>query len=81
MAIFVTLHREHKVFDGSKYETVCHTIPAGRYELERISKHPKGGVWLVLKATTWGKSENAWRQHPHEVLILEENGKIVAQLF
>lgn len=38
------------------------TMPAGTHQLERIP-NPKGypGNWLVIKGTTIGMSEGAWR--------------------
>ncbi len=45
-------------------------VEPGTYELERIP-NPSGyeGSWLVIKGTTIGQSEAAWRQWKNGVLI------------
>lgn len=64
-------------------------VQPGTYELERIP-HPRGleGNWLVLKGTTVGMHENAWRQWTTSgsdmnpmwddaEIVLEEDGQLV----
>jgi len=59
-----TLKRTWEMLDGSKPPAEAKVeVEPGTYELERIpNPHGHDAPWLVLKGTTTGMAEGAWRQ-------------------
>ncbi|KKR48425.1 MAG: hypothetical protein UT86_C0005G0009 [Candidatus Magasanikbacteria bacterium GW2011_GWC2_40_17] len=57
--MFMFLRRRWKALDGTNLRHVL--IPPGVYEMERFLD-PLGSVWLVIKGTSYGATENFWRR-------------------
>jgi hypothetical protein len=76
----VRTKRNWEIVDHSKPEAQSRVdLVAGEYELERIP-HPYGdrGHWLILRGTTFGASENWWRDwsgcEDDFQIVVEEDG-------
>lgn len=72
--IRATTKRVWEMLDYSKPRNEDKTeLQPGTYELERISNpHGFEGNWLVVKGTTIGMSEGAWKQWINGVLADRE---------